>query len=233
MFAGISSTGSHRVNTAPRAIERTKLMLQTSADVVAALSSSGAAFDAQRDLRCVLMPAKGYLSWLRAVAAEEHPEEEGDRVLIDAADGDIRVPEGGALANELANVLSTAFPGWQRRVILTKRAWLTIPEFHVDEAAATLVFPLENAPTHISCGRYQPLHQTGGAIYSKLHIRTRAASVGSDIHTTGLTEILMMKGLGWRAGDMPLVHSPPAMIEGTSQPRLKAAAIIVELERGL
>lgn len=214
-------------------MQRAGTSLATAGDVVAALVSARIAFESDKNLSCILFPASPFLSRLRHLAGEELSRE-GDRVLLGGdQDAICTTPGCVSLASELAHILGGAFKGWRHRAILTKRPWLFAPCFHVDEAAATLILPMENAPTHVSRGAFCERNSDADTPPTELNIRMRPAYASAEqVEITDPCEIVLMKGLQWRPGDAPLVHSPPNSNQGRINSDLgQAIAIIAELER--
>jgi hypothetical protein len=214
-------------------MQRVGVSLATPEDVIAELASARTAFESDKNLSCILLPASPFLSRLRHLGGDELSRE-GDRVLL-GSDRDARCATSGcvSLASELTHILGSAFEDWCARAILTRRPWLYAPCFHVDEAAATLIVPIENAPTHVSRGDFRE-HRSGTVIPpTELHIRMRPAYASeAEVEITDPCDLVFMKGLQWRPGDAALVHSPPNSNRGRLDPgHGQAIAIIVELER--
>lgn len=133
----------------------------------------------------------------------------------------------------LDETVRAAAPEFSTRTIITARRWSDAPNFHVDQAAITWIFPLLNAPTHFAPDEREASVQMGPGQNLPLAMATRrAAPPKGRIETSGDGALVALKGLGWDKAHAPLVHSPPTHAISTGRaPNILAHAVIVETTR--
>lgn len=130
---------------------------------------------------------------------------------------------------ELIHAANLAFEGFSKRVILTRRPCLSEPEYHADDAAATIILPLTNAETPFSKRILRPVWAIERPEYKAAITGIRVAYVDEKtISRAPYNQMFIMKGRSWGPGHIPLVHSAPVARDQSSSAAI-ACAYVVEI----
>jgi hypothetical protein len=207
--------------------------LTNSSDLLAALTEAREAFDADPFCNLTRLPARPFLNELRLLISKgSEPVAKPNMLAYPLPNGGATIEPWQQVAEELAHVAKSVFRSMWCRVMFTNRPWLEAPQFHVDEAAATLIVPIENAPTHYSSGLYKLPQGEAARNNKEAMTGMRAASAEGTIQTSDLDDLVLIKGLGWGSGHYPSVHSPPARpLAFARHGRSEASAFMIELSR--
>lgn len=135
----------------------------------------------------------------------------------------------GLLSDSIRNV----FPNRKINMLLVNKFWSDAPEFHVDSTFATVIIPINNAPTHLSSdnfvGASEDAFESVGMMMPLAVSMLRTAERPRDIETSDLKLPLMLKGTKWGSGHRAAVHSPPSKaLLGGKKAKL-ATALIVDI----
>lgn len=209
--------------------ETARAPVTNSSDLLAALTEAREAFDADPFCNLTRVPAGPYLNKLRVlIRKQSEPVTKPNTLAYPLLDGASTIEPWQQIAEELARIAESAFRRMWCRAMFTNRPWLVAPQFHVDEAAATLIVPIENAPTHYSSGLFRLPPGAEARNDTEAMMGMRAASAEGTIQTSDLDDLVLIKGLGWGRGHHPSVHSPPARLLAPF-PDIKATAFMIEL----
>ena len=115
-------------------------------------------------------------------------------------------------------------------MLLVNKFWSDAPEFHVDSTFATVIIPINNAPTHLSSDNFVAKSEydfesvgTMMPLAASMHHMTE---LPRDIETSDLKMPLMLKGTKWGYGHRAAVHSPPSKALLGGKTKLATALII-------
>jgi hypothetical protein len=139
-----------------------------------------------------------------------------------------------AIINRVSGLLSDSirivFPNRKINMLLVNKFWSDAPEFHVDSTFATVIIPINNAPTHLSSDNFvaesEYEFESVGTMMPLAASMLRMTERPQDIETSDLKMPLMLKGMKWGRGHRAAVHSPPSKALLGGKTKLATALII-------
>lgn len=199
-------------------------------EIFAALVRTRNAFDQDPKNAYSLIPAAASLASLRRTAPV--PDAYGTWEVARADEHGVEYLAPQLTCNDLDALIHSAnlaFAGFSKRVILTRRPCLLEPEYHADDAAATIILPVANAETPFSKRLLRPVWAIERPEYKAAITGIRVAYVDEKtISRAHYNQVFVMKGRGWAPGHIPLVHSAPVAADQSSSAAV-ACAYVVEI----